>query len=272
MRIDDATRPYPSPRAPWAMFMRWEHLLFMHWPVPAAALRPHIPAALDIDTWDGHAWLGIVPFTMTGIRARLAPPLPTLSAFHELNVRTYVTANTPSGPMPGVWFFSLDAACAPAVMTARALFHLNYYNADMSLTRDADTIAYTSTRTHRGAPAARLNMTYRPTGEPQPSKPGSFESFLTDRYRLFASDLTPRPRPRIWRGEIHHEPWPLAPAECDIQTNTMASHLGVEGPPAHCLFARTLDVVAWLPTRVPTSPNSPTQANPATPDLPRSSG
>jgi uncharacterized protein YqjF (DUF2071 family) len=88
------------------MAMEWHDLLFMHWPLPPATLRPLIPPALKLDTFDGWAWIGIVPFEMRGVRPRLAPSLPGLSRFCELNVRTYVTA----GGKPGVWFFSLDAA------------------------------------------------------------------------------------------------------------------------------------------------------------------
>jgi uncharacterized protein len=107
------------------MAQSWYDLLFAHWPVDAAMLRPHIPAKLEIDTFDGRAWLGIVPFSMTGVRLRWTPPLPWLSAFPELNVRTYVTAQR----KPGVWFFSLDAASALAVAAARLSFHLPYFRA-----------------------------------------------------------------------------------------------------------------------------------------------
>src|SRR5687768_7850915 len=121
MRIETAHRPWPTPSRPWVMFMRWLKLLFMHWPVPADSLRPFIPAALELEQFDGRAWLGIVPFRMSATRARFAPPLPWVSNFPELNVRTYVTA----GGKPGVWFFSLDAANPLAVRAARWMFHLN---------------------------------------------------------------------------------------------------------------------------------------------------
>src|SRR5688500_5474109 len=140
--IDNSHRPWHA--RPWSVFMRWHELLFMHWPVPAAALRPLIPAGLELDTFDGSAWLGVVPFRMSGIRRRLLPPVPGTAAFPELNVRTYVTA----GAKPGVWFFSLDAANRLAVRVARWTFHLPYYDATMSCTRDrAGEVAYRSTRT-----------------------------------------------------------------------------------------------------------------------------
>src|SRR5438874_3402777 len=117
-RLDHPSRPWPPPKRPWAMRMNWHELLFMHWRLPATALRPHVPRALDIETCDGSAWLGIVPFRMTGVRPRYVPPLPGFSAFPELNVRTYVTP-AESKKKPGVWFFSLDATSWLAVRAAR---------------------------------------------------------------------------------------------------------------------------------------------------------
>src|SRR4051794_11874927 len=98
-----AHRPWPVPEAPWVMGQTWEDLLFAHWPLPVDVLRPHLPDALPIDTYDGHAWLGITPFEVLGLRVRGTPPIPRLSRFPELNVRTYTTL----GGKPGIWFFSL---------------------------------------------------------------------------------------------------------------------------------------------------------------------
>ena len=126
---ETAHRPWPLPTGPWIMSQSWHDLLFAHWPIDASHLRPLIPAALEIDKFQGEAWIGVVPFRMSGVRLRATPALPTLSAFPELNVRTYVT----HGGKPGVWFFSLDAANAIAVSVARAWFHLPYFNARMTL-------------------------------------------------------------------------------------------------------------------------------------------
>src|SRR6185295_16469197 len=112
--------PWPLPRQPWIMSMQWHDLLFMHWPVPTEALRAFIPAPLAIDTFDATAWIGVVPFRMAGVTPRGVPALPWLSAFPELNVRTYVTLDA----KPGVWFFSLDAGNPIAVEAARDAFHL----------------------------------------------------------------------------------------------------------------------------------------------------
>lgn len=242
---ETAHRPWPLPRGPWVMRMTWEDLLFAHWPVPAAALRPLVPQALELDFFDGSAWLGVVPFQMSGVRLRGLPPVPGTSAFPELNVRTYVTAEG----KPGVWFFSLDAASRIAVRAARAWYHLPYFDARMESLRNGDGITYLSRRTHRRAPPAEFIARYRAMGEIYRSTRGSLEHFLTERYCLYAGDTTNAEGSRLWRGEIHHAPWPLQPAEAEITRNTMTAPLGLRLPdtPPLLHFARCLNVVAWPP-------------------------
>lgn len=233
------------------MRMNWRELLFMHWPVPVAALRPFVPASLALDTFDGSAWLGIVPFRMSGIRPRFAPPLPGVNAFPELNVRTYVT---PAGSRekPGVWFFSLDATNPLAVRVARRIFHLPYFDARISCAANGGvntpTVHYSSLRTHRDAPAAELDMDYRPTAGPLHATPESLEHFLTERYCLYAAS----PRGVLFRSEVDHDPWPLQPAEATVRRNTMTRQLQFNLPDTEPLlhYADYLEVVAWLPTRV----------------------
>jgi len=219
--------------------MTWHDLLFAHWRVPEAALRPHIPDRLQIDRHEDRAWLGIVPFGMSGTRPRWMPA-GGLFAFPEINVRTYVVADG----KPGVWFFSLDAASWLAVRGARMLYHLRYYDARMSLERDAEGwVHYRSRRTHRGAPAAEFSARYRPVGDVYTSAPGTLESWLTDRYCLYAADG----RGRVYRGEIHHPPWPLQQAEAQWERNTMSEPLGITLPAEQPLlhFSARLDVVGW---------------------------
>jgi uncharacterized protein YqjF (DUF2071 family) len=242
MRIDTsdtAHRPWPPPARPWVLAMQWHELLFMHWAVHPAALRPFVPPGLELETFDGAAWLGVVPFLMVGTRPRLLPPLPVMSDFPELNVRTYVTAEG----KPGVWFFSLDAANPLAVRGARAVFHLPYFDARMSVERRGDEIRYESTRTHRGAVPATLAMRYRPTGPAYHAAPGTLDHWLTERYCLYAANR----RGAIWRGDIHHVPWPLQPAEAEIERCTMTDQLRLslpsEQPQLH--FARRQDVAGW---------------------------
>jgi uncharacterized protein len=236
-------RPWPLPSGPWIMAQSWRDLLFAHWPADSAMLRPHIPVGLEIDTFDGHAWLGIVPFSMRGVRLRGTPPLPGLSAFLELNVRTYVTAQG----KPGVWFFSLDAASALAVGAARTSFHLPYYRARMQR-READGwIQYESQRTHRGAPGAVLEARYRAAGDCFEPARGSLTHFFTERYCMYSTASG-----RIYRGEIHHPPWLLQAAEAQLKRNSMAEAAGLTLPaePPLLHFSRRQDMVAWAPYRI----------------------
>jgi uncharacterized protein len=141
-RAERAHRPWPAPHEPWLLAMAWHDLLFMHWPIRPAALLPYIPAGLALETFDGMAWIGVVPFRMSGVRPRLVPAVRWISGFAELNVRTYVVAED----KPGVWFFSLDAGNPVAVEMARDVFHLPYYNANMRCAPHDDWIEYTSAR------------------------------------------------------------------------------------------------------------------------------
>ncbi len=237
-------RPYPLPMGPWALFMSWHDLLFMHWPVDEGALRPLIPPALSLDTCNGSAWLSVTPFRMSGVRPRFLPSVPLLSNFPELNVRTYVTVEG----KPGIWFFSLDAGNPLAVRLARATFHLPYYDAEMSCRVVDHEVRYWSVRTHRGAKEARFVGRYRPVGEPFNSRPGTLEHFLTERYCLYSADK----KGGVCRGDIHHHPWPLQRAEVEIGSFAMAEQIGVvlseTKPILH--FSRRLDVLAWVPRRV----------------------
>ena len=226
------------------MAQSWHDLLFAHWPVDAKKLRALIPDRLEIDTFDGQAWLAVVPFRMTGVRLRGTPAVPWLSAFPELNVRTYVTCDG----KPGVWFFSLDAANSLAVAIARTWFHLPYFRARMSCTEREGWIHYRSERTHRRAPAGMLVGQYRPSGNIFSPQRGTLEHFLTERYCLYTTDG----RGQLIRGEIHHSPWPLQVAEADFSRNTMAEAAGVALPNVEPLlhFAKRQDVVVWQPERL----------------------
>ncbi len=215
----------------------------MHWAVNAAELAERLPAGVELDTCGGRAYLGVVPFRMEDIRPRFTPSVPGLSAFPELNLRTYVTVNG----VPGVWFFSLDAAQRIGVRLARTFFHLPYMDARMWTRRQGKVVEYASLRTHRGAPPARFAGAYRPVGEVFTARPGSLEDWLTSRYALYSADR----HGQIYRGNIHHAPWPLQRAEAQIEVNTLSEQVGLvlEGEP-HLLYSETLDVRAWLIERV----------------------
>jgi uncharacterized protein YqjF (DUF2071 family) len=225
-------------RAAFAMRMSWHDLLFAHWPADPARLRSLVPPALELDLFDGVAWLGVVPFRMTRVGPRILPPIPFVHAFCELNVRTYVVRRG----RPGVWFFALDAANQLAVRVARRCFHLPYFDARMACRADGDAIEYRSERTHEGAPPARLDARYAPTGPVVHAAPGSLDAFLTDRLRLFST----APDGGVRRVEVEHGPWPLQPASVELRANTMAASLGFDlaEPPAVVRFVRRLDVIS----------------------------
>lgn len=202
-----------------------------------------LPPGVTLDTRNGNAWVGVVPFLMSDVAPRLCPPTPGLSRFPELNVRTYVTVNS----KPGVWFFSLDAASRFAVRAARATFNLPYMDATMSINQtDGRMINYISHRTHLGEVAAEFEATYFTDDEFREAEPGTLNHWLTARYCLYCVDR----RGRICRGEIDHPPWKVATATCDERVNTMGEGLGFSfsGPP-HLLMAEPIEVRAWLVRR-----------------------
>jgi uncharacterized protein YqjF (DUF2071 family) len=238
-------RPWPLPDAAWTWRQSWRDLLFAHWPVPAAELRPLAPPELEIQEFDGTSWIGVVPFRMAGVMRRPLPDLPWISAFPELNLRLYVEHDG----KPGVWFLSLDATNPLAVWAARRFFHLPYFGADMSLDDRGDGIAYRSVR--RAQPRGlTFRARYRPTSETYESRPGTLEHWLTERYCLYARS----PRGRLYRAEVHHPPWPLQRAEAEIERNELLDPHGlrVSGPPALLHFARRIDVVVWSAVEIAT--------------------
>ncbi len=237
-------RPWPVPRHPWVMTQSWHDVLFAHWPIDIEALRTKVPGALHVDTYDGRGWLGIVPFRMTNVAPRGVPALPWVSAFPELNVRTYVTV----GNRPGVFFLSLDAASMLAVAAARTLFGLPYHVAVMAVHHREGRIEYESRRRRSANGGATFTAWYRPVGAAQFPRPDSLEYFLTERYCLYTVDRSSRVR----RVDIHHPPWLLQTAEARIFENTMAAAAGLAAPPAAPLlhFCARQDTVAWWTTRV----------------------
>lgn len=238
-------RPWPLPSAPWVMFMQWRDLLFAHWPVPAEQLRPLIPSALSIDTWNGQAWIGIVPFHMTDVGPRALPPVPGISAFPEINVRSYVTF----GGKPGVWFFSLDARQKLAVRAARWGLHLPYFDAEITVGQGTDgKVAYRSHRTEGKSPPAEFVASYWPSGPVFHPHAGTLEYWLIERYCLYSAS----PAGKIRRLEIHHDPWSLQVAEAEIPHNTMTRPLGVDLPadPPKLHYSKRQDAFAWLPAKI----------------------
>lgn len=220
------------------MGQTWRDLLFAHWAIEPGLLRALVPRPLELDVRDGRAWLGITPFRISGLRPNGLPPLPWLSYFPELNVRTYVAY----GGRPGIYFFSLDAARFTAVAAARRGYRLPYFRAQMTARRSGQSVSYTSERTDSSGPPAQLRARYAPSGPRLEIDDGSLERWLSERYCLYVVDDPGR----ALRGEIHHPPWPLQPASATIGTNTMAAPLGLQldaEPLLH--YSARQDVLIW---------------------------
>jgi uncharacterized protein len=240
---DTEHRPWPVPDRGWVMAQTWEDLLFAHWRVPEEQLRAHVPDSITLDTHEGEAWLGITPFLLRGLRGRGTLPIPKVSSFLEVNVRTYVTVED----KPGIWFFSLDAENPLAVEGARRGYKLPYFRARMSAETRGGWITYSSSRRDERSKPRVFNGRYRGEGEVFNAEPGSLEWFLAERYCLYTLDVGGT----LLRAEIHHPLWPLQEARAEIDLNTMPPdgiELEDEEPLFH--FARRQDVVIWTPESV----------------------
>ncbi len=231
----------PDRRA--VMRQKWRELLFVHWPVPPEVVRPLVPPQLELDLFEGRAYLGLVPFTMTGVRPVGLPPVRGLSSFHETNLRTYVHLE---GRNPGVWFFSLDAANSCAVRFARTFFHLPYHRAKLFLEREpagstgqSTTIVYAGVRQWPAPLPAAYAIRAATTGAVQPALPGTLEHFLAERYILYASW-----QGGLYEGRVHHTPYPLQTAQILSLDETLllaaSLHRPDTAPLAH--FAAGVDV------------------------------
>jgi uncharacterized protein YqjF (DUF2071 family) len=219
----DRHSPTLRPEGQAVMYQSWNTLLFLHWEVDPEPLARLLPPGVELDTYEGKAYVGLVPFTMTGVRPRRLPAVSWLSNFHETNVRTYVHCRNAN---PGVWFFSLDAANAIAVGLARKWFHLPYYYAGMSLSKDSSGwITYRSARRFSNGRPAGCHVVARPVGEVEPARLGSLEHFLAERYILYAS------RGRgLALGRVHHSPYPLQRAEVLSVEETLLAAAGIARP------------------------------------------
>ena len=246
---DTIDRLSPTMRPPGSPIMKqtWSELLFLHWHLSPADLRPLIPAALDIDTYDGRAWVGLVPFTVSGARVRFLPPLPFVSSFHEVNVRTYVHHH---GRDPGVWFFSLDASNALVVEAARRLYKLPYHAAEieMKVSESEDPppvpkrhlVDFVSRRVAGYAPD--VDVRYSPGDFPRPAAVGTLEHFLAERYILYSSSAD-----GLHRARVHHAPYPLQSGVVDHLREQRVAANGIARPDGDPLahYAARVDVDIW---------------------------
>ncbi len=222
------------------MAQTWEHLLFAHWEVDPEPLGRLIPAGLEVDLWEGRAWVAILPFRMTDVHLRLLPPLPGSGRFLETNVRTYVRHRG----RPGIYFFSLEATSRQAVQAARALVRLPYRHGDGLLDTQGGACRYVIRRSERGYPPARLAARYHGLEPTRTAAAGTLEHFLTERYRLFA-EAAPGV---VLRTEIEHPPWRIAPAAAEVDHDgLLPAELGADRAPDLLHLAETQHVRLWPP-------------------------
>ena len=234
-----AARERPAGEKP-VMYQTWSQLLFLHWTLSAEAVQETLPEGLFVDTYEGAAWVGVVPFEMRNIRPRGMCALPWISDFLELNVRTYVHDEAGN---PGVWFYSLDTNRWLAYRIARTFFKLSYFPARMSATRHAGgNLDYRTCR--KGAAREESRMVYRPDegGEAVVAAPGTLEFFLLERYLLFSHDGK---RNRLFTGQVHHAPYRYRPAVVE-KWDTLPAQWdalpGLVGDPVHQCVAEPVDV------------------------------
>ena len=222
------------PSTPIVGRQRWSDLLFLHWKVEASAVQATLPPGLFVDTFEGSAYLGIVPFFMERVRPAWLPPLPWVSWFLELNVRTYVHDRE---GRPGVWFYSLDCNQPLAVTIARRFFHLPYFHAKMRATRRYGAVEYHSQR--RGTPTLS-SYAWQPDDAKREAAPGSLEFFLVERFALFSTDRSGA----LHCGRVHHQPYRISHAVVPEFSVEPARQAGFElaGPPISTLCASAVDV------------------------------
>lgn len=241
----DRIAPTLEPDQPVLMRQDWHHLLFLHWEVPPHELQALLPPELTLDTYDGKAYVGLVPFTLSGVRPIMVPPLPWISQFHEINVRTYVHL---AGRDPGVWFFSLDASSSIAVAAARAAYKLAYFHAQIDFFATPEgrpTIDFTSKRDDpNGQMPAAARLRYQPVeGITAAAAPGSLEHFLVERYILYSTDSSHQ----LYRARIHHQPYPIQRAELLELEETLIWAAGIRRSETNPLrhYAREVNVSVY---------------------------
>ncbi len=247
-------RPWMPPDKPWLLSQNWNDLLFAHFAVDAPTLRRMVPEALTLDLYDGVAWLTLAAFCTSHLRPSGIPPLPGISFFPQLTLRTYVTLQD----KPGLFYLSVDAANLSAVWFARVFFRMQYWHASMQVSgatieaRKAGekAIHFRSTRLHgptgNDGPA-KFDARYSPEGEAKRADRGTLEEFLTERYCVYSWN-----RRKIYRTEVHHQPWLLQAASVEIRDNTVGEPLGLSLPakPEFCHFSRSLKTLIWAPESI----------------------
>lgn len=210
----------------WIMKQTWKHVLFLHWPLHAESLRPFIPKELEIDTYDGQAWLGMIVFEMGGIYPRGLSRLPLTPPFSEINVRTYVTYKGE----PGIYFLSIDVNNWASLNIAKRWYHLPYRPSEVSIQKEGASLHFEGIRKKE---PLYVKGSYTPLKESFFSRAGRLDYWFTERYRLYSSDSFSN----LYTASIDHPPWALQNTEVTIDKNTLFSpfgfHLGADAPIAH---------------------------------------
>ena len=238
VEIDEYLKLRQRPSGQPVMYQNWRDLSFLHFAIDADLLKPTLPEDLEIDTFPDpsgkeKAWVGLVPFWMTGIRFRGTPAIPGTSTFPETNLRTYVHRN---GKNPGVWFYSLEAANRLACMTARTFFGLPYHWSKMAVRKDGETVDYRSSR--RAQPEVICNAEVQILENLSQPEPGSLEFFLAERYLLHA-----KINGALVTGQVHHSPYPLKALSLTSLAETLTTANGVPAQPwEHFLYSPGVDV------------------------------
>jgi uncharacterized protein YqjF (DUF2071 family) len=222
----------------WLMVVRESDMLFVSWPVPVPAVRALVPAGLEIDEFDGSAWVTIEALHMDIVRVRNLP-LPRPIAGVEVNVRTYVRRRGTRG----VYFLSLDAPGAIGNTLNRLLFNLPFRTADVRLELKGDNYHVESTRRNHGGPPVAFAASARIMGGPRAVAPGSVDEFLLTQTTLFGADA----RGHLFRGDVAHRPRVIHPVEGLVEANTLTSAAGVPVPAAAPLihYSPGDDSLSW---------------------------
>lgn len=227
-----------QPNSPVVMRQEWSHLLFLHWEMDPALIQEHLPPGLTVDTYDGKAYLGVVPFHMDNVRPSFCPTVPGLSWFLELNLRTYV--HDENG-VPGVWFFALDCDQWLAVKLARGLFHLPYQHASMESYQHEGILNYISRRKGKGCEQSQIFKYPAELTHSETAEVGSLEFFLLERYRLFSVGRSGS----IYSGLVHHSPYRYQEVDITDYSTRIFSLCGFDEPstpPVSSLIAETAHV------------------------------
>jgi uncharacterized protein len=225
---------------PWIMAQSWRQLLFAHWPLPPAALRPLLPPGLELDTFADQAWLGVITFSLADIHLRGVPPMPLLSSFPEVNLRTYVTFRG----QPGVLFLSLHCPNRLAMAIARPWFRLPYRYADVRLSRGLDGVAIAAASPRGATVVAR----YAPLDAPSVAVAGSLDAWLTERYCYYTTTRGGL----LARCPIAHPRWQLSPAIATFERLSLADAFGLTLPdtPPLLHYCERMDAQIWPLERV----------------------